>query len=84
MFAKTSRICPSDGVCRQAGLSSTRSVARAIRLRPGHGLLGCREAEANGSYVSSSLVREVAILGGDVSALVPAPVYAALSAKLSG
>lgn len=41
-------------------------------------------AEANGSYVSSSLVREVAILGGDVSALVPAPVYAALSAKLSG
>jgi len=55
MFAKTSRICPSDGVCRQAGLSSTRSVARAIRLRPGHGLLGCREAEANGSYALSSL-----------------------------
>ena len=38
--------------------------------------------EAAGSYVSSSLVKEVASLGGDVSALVPANVLSALRAKL--
>jgi pantetheine-phosphate adenylyltransferase len=32
-------------------------------------------------YVSSSLVKEVASLGGDVNGLVPAPVVAALRAK---
>lgn len=32
-------------------------------------------AEADGAYVSSSLVREVASLGGDVSALVPTSVH---------
>ena len=32
-------------------------------------------------YVSSSLVKEVASLGGDVNGLVPAPVVAALKAK---
>lgn len=32
-------------------------------------------------FVSSNLVREVASLGGDVSALVPAPVLAALKAR---
>jgi pantetheine-phosphate adenylyltransferase len=32
-------------------------------------------------YVSSSLVKEVASLGGDVTGLVPAPVVAALAAK---
>jgi pantetheine-phosphate adenylyltransferase len=32
-------------------------------------------------YVSSSLVKEVASLGGDVKGLVPAPVAAALAAK---
>lgn len=35
------------------------------------------------SYVSSSLVKEVAKLGGDVSALLPPNVQAALSAKLA-
>ncbi len=35
------------------------------------------------SYVSSSLVKEVAKLGGDVSALIPPNVQSALSAKLS-
>ena len=35
------------------------------------------------SYVSSSLVKEVAKLGGDVSALIPPNVQAALSAKLA-
>lgn len=35
------------------------------------------------SYVSSSLVKEVAKLGGDVSALIPPNVQTALSAKLS-
>lgn len=39
-------------------------------------------SEAAGSYVSSSLVKEVATLGGDVSALVPEHVRLALSAKL--
>ncbi len=35
------------------------------------------------SYVSSSLVREVATLGGTVDELVPVPVAAALKEKLS-
>jgi len=35
------------------------------------------------SYLSSSLVREVARLGGDVGAIVPARVSAALKEKLS-
>ena len=34
-------------------------------------------------YVSSSLVKEVASLGGDVSALVPASVHARLTARLA-
>lgn len=33
------------------------------------------------SYISSSLVREIASLGGDVAAFVPAPVCAALAAR---
>jgi len=33
------------------------------------------------SYISSSLVREIASLGGDVSGFVPAPVCAALHEK---
>jgi pantetheine-phosphate adenylyltransferase len=35
------------------------------------------------SFVSSSLAKEVAALGGDVSELLPAPVNARLQAKLS-
>jgi pantetheine-phosphate adenylyltransferase len=35
------------------------------------------------SFVSSSLVKEVASLGGDVSALVPAPVLARLMERLA-
>lgn len=35
------------------------------------------------SFVSSSLAKEVATLGGDVSALLPAPVNAHLAAKLA-
>ena len=34
------------------------------------------------SYVSSTFVREIATLGGDVSAMVPPPVLAALRRKL--
>ena len=34
-------------------------------------------------YVSSSLVKEVASLGGDVSGLVPASVHARLEARLA-
>ena len=33
------------------------------------------------SYISSSLVREIAALGGDITPFVPASVAAALSAK---
>lgn len=39
-------------------------------------------ADAAGSYVSSSLVKEVASLGGDVSAHLPPHVHAALIARL--
>ncbi len=35
------------------------------------------------SYVSSSMVREIAALGGDVEKFVPAPVAAALQRKMS-
>ncbi len=35
-------------------------------------------------YISSSLVKEVASLGGDVSGLVPASVHPRLMARLSG
>jgi pantetheine-phosphate adenylyltransferase len=35
------------------------------------------------SFVSSSLAKEVASLGGDVSGLLPAPVFERLQAKLS-
>jgi len=35
------------------------------------------------SFVSSSLAKEVAMMGGDVSALLPEPVNARLRAKLS-
>jgi pantetheine-phosphate adenylyltransferase len=41
-------------------------------------------AEAEGSYISSSLVREVARLGGDVSDLVPAHVHRMLEQRLAG
>jgi pantetheine-phosphate adenylyltransferase len=36
------------------------------------------------SFVSSSLAKEVASLGGDVSELLPAPVMSRLRAKLAG
>lgn len=39
--------------------------------------------DAEGSYVSSSLVKEVASLGGDVSALLPPLVLAALRDRLA-
>lgn len=35
------------------------------------------------SYISSSLVREIAAMGGDITAFVPAPVAAALKEKFS-
>jgi pantetheine-phosphate adenylyltransferase len=40
-------------------------------------------AEAKGSYISSSLVKEVAALGGDVTSLVPAHVAEALGKRFS-
>lgn len=41
-------------------------------------------SEAAGSYVSSSLVKEVARLGGDVRDFVPPVIAAALAARLGG
>jgi phosphopantetheine adenylyltransferase len=35
-------------------------------------------------YVSSSLVKEIAAFGGDVSAMLPAPAEAAIRAALAG
>ncbi len=39
--------------------------------------------EAAGSFVSSSLIKEVAGLGGDISALVPPHVHTALTRRLA-
>ena len=39
-------------------------------------------AQEGSAYVSSTFVREIAALGGDVSAMVPAPVLLALRRKL--
>ena len=50
------------------------------RLAPGVDTVFFMTDERN-HYVSSSLVKEVASLGGDVNGLVPAPVVAALEAK---
>jgi pantetheine-phosphate adenylyltransferase len=50
------------------------------RLAPGIDSVFFMTDERN-HYVSSSLVKEVASLGGDVNGLVPAPVVAALAAK---
>ena len=41
----------------------------------------CLVASARHSFISSSLIREVAALGGDVDGLVPPPVAAALRAR---
>jgi pantetheine-phosphate adenylyltransferase len=50
------------------------------RLAPGVDTVFFMTDERN-HYVSSSLVKEVASFGGDVTGLVPAPVVAALAAK---
>ena len=50
------------------------------RLAPGVDTVFFMTDERN-HYVSSSLVKEVASLGGDVNGLVPAPVVAALAIK---
>ena len=52
------------------------------RLAPGVDTIFFMTDERN-HYVSSSLVKEVASLGGDVSGLVPSSVVAALKAKYS-
>lgn len=50
------------------------------RLAPGVDTVFFMTDERN-HYVSSSLVKEVASLGGDINGLVPAPVVAALATK---
>lgn len=52
------------------------------RLAPGVDTVFFMTDERN-HYVSSSLVKEVASLGGDVTGLVPAPVVTALAAKFT-
>jgi pantetheine-phosphate adenylyltransferase len=52
------------------------------RLAPGVDTVFFMTDERN-HYVSSSLVKEVASLGGDVNGLVPEPVVTALAAKFS-
>jgi pantetheine-phosphate adenylyltransferase len=80
--------------CRQQGASVIVRGLRALadfeyefqfahmnrRLAPGVDTIFFMTDERN-HYVSSSLVKEVASLGGDVNGLVPAPVVAALKAK---
>lgn len=43
----------------------------------------CLMTSAGHSFISSSLIREVAALGGEIDGLVPAPVGEALRAKLA-
>ena len=80
--------------CRQRGATVIVRGLRALadfeyefqfahmnrRLAPGVDTVFFMTDERN-HYVSSSLVKEVASLGGDVTGLVPAPVVAALAAK---
>jgi pantetheine-phosphate adenylyltransferase len=80
--------------CRERGASVIVRGLRALadfeyefqfahmnrRLAPGVDTVFFMTDERN-HYVSSSLVKEVASLGGDVNGLVPAPVAAALAAK---
>jgi pantetheine-phosphate adenylyltransferase len=42
----------------------------------------CLMTSSGHSFISSSLIREVAALGGDIDGLVPRPVEVALSEKL--
>jgi pantetheine-phosphate adenylyltransferase len=53
------------------------------RLAPGVDTVFFMTDESH-HYVSSSLIKEVASLGGDISGLVPAAVAAALAAKFRG
>ena len=80
--------------CRRRGASVVSRGLRALadfeyefqsahmnrRLAPDVETLFLMTSEAS-FYVSSSLVKEVALMGGDVSGLVPAGVAAALAAK---
>jgi pantetheine-phosphate adenylyltransferase len=43
----------------------------------------CLMTSSGHSFISSSLIREVAALGGDVDALVPSVVQEALTARLA-
>jgi pantetheine-phosphate adenylyltransferase len=82
--------------CRERGASVIVRGLRALadfeyefqfahmnrRLAPGVDTIFFMTDERN-HYVSSSLVKEVASLGGDINGLVPAPVVTALQAKYS-
>ena len=57
-------------------------VAATPRRDPGVETVFLMTSEDN-SYVSSKLVKEVASLGGDVSAVVPSIVHQALAIKMA-
>ena len=81
--------------CRDNGIIAIVKGLRAITdfdyelqmAQMNHGLAGIETLFISTnplySYLSSSLVKEVATYGGDVSGLIPARVHAALQAKLS-
>jgi pantetheine-phosphate adenylyltransferase len=81
--------------CRDNGIIAIVKGLRAITdfdyelqmAQMNHGLAGIETLFISTnplySYLSSSLVKEVATYGGDVSGLIPARVHTALQAKLS-
>jgi pantetheine-phosphate adenylyltransferase len=82
--------------CRQQGIAAIVKGLRAVSdfdyelqmAQMNHGLTGVTTlflpTSPNYSFVSSSLVKQVASYGGDVSHLLPPPVGAALRAKIAG
>jgi pantetheine-phosphate adenylyltransferase len=81
--------------CREHGISAIVKGLRAITdfdyelqmAQMNHGLAGIETLFISTnplySYLSSSLVKEVATYGGDVSGLIPSGVHAALMTKLA-
>ena len=82
--------------CRAQGIAAIVKGLRAVSdfdyelqmAQMNHGLSGVTTlflpTSPTYSFVSSSLVKQVAGYGGDVSHLLPPPVAAALQAKVAG
>jgi pantetheine-phosphate adenylyltransferase len=81
--------------CRERGIPAIVKGLRAVSdfdyelqmAQMNHGLSGVETlfvpTSPTWSFLSSSLVKEVAAYGGDVSHLVPEPVYARLTARIA-